>query len=210
MGAAIEEPRAILTNFIAACIDSKSKSNSSSNMVSSSLLVLTVLLLAGAELTPRVGASCSLEPNHNYPSRLNKTTLLVCNDTKQERVCIVGAGSSAVHMGWLLRRRGFVNTVLFEREDRVGGKIWTHEPTVEGDIVRELSAAFLSPDYFEVRGLMDRFGQIDVPFSVSKMIQMHASNTTASMTPSKWYNEWVSSITGTTDAAANAKNIIDR
>jgi hypothetical protein len=97
--------------------------------------------------------------------------------------------------------------------DRVGGKIFTHEPTVEGDVVRELSAAFLSPDYYEVRGLADRFGQVEVPFSVSKMIQMHSPNSTAVATPSEWYNTWVANITGNTNATANAQAIssaIDR
>jgi hypothetical protein len=176
----------------------------SMDVARASLLLWSIISLSMFVLAD---STCQIEPGHHYPSRLNQTTLRVCNDTKAERVCIVGAGSSAVHMGWLLRRRGYVNTVLFEKMDRIGGKIFTHEPVVHGDVVRELSAAFLSPDYYEVRGLADRFGQVEVPFSVSKMIQMHSTNSAAVATPAEWYNTWISNITGNSNVTANGDAI---
>ena len=38
----------------------------------------------------------------------------------------MGGGASGVHAAWLLRRRGFNRTTLFEQNaGRLGGKIWT-------------------------------------------------------------------------------------
>ena len=38
----------------------------------------------------------------------NHTTLRTCTGgIRPEKMCIIGGGSSGVHMGWLLKRRGF-------------------------------------------------------------------------------------------------------
>lgn len=103
-------------------------------------------------LSPQGG--CGPEPGFVYPSRLNRTAQLVCSVPRPERVCVVGGGASGLHMAWLLRRRGFLNTTVFERDEVLGGKIRTHPrqtaPFNNDPITRELGAAFLSPDYDEV------------------------------------------------------------
>jgi hypothetical protein len=147
---------------------------------------------------PSSSLLCRQETNvPNYSSTYNKTALLQCiNGTRPEKMCIVGAGSSGIHMGWLLKRRGFVNTVVYERRNRTGGDIWTWSPppppTLKGSaakdindgITRELGAAFLSPDYDEVRGLLKRFRLPEVPISVKKEMDFHSNNET--MLASSW------------------------
>ena len=99
------------------------------------LLLATVVLLVhyysskvSAWAAAPLPDGCKVESGHDYPSFWNRTALLVCEGVhRPERVCIVGGGSSGVHMGWLLRRRGFDNTVLFEKNGRLGGDAWTRE-----------------------------------------------------------------------------------
>ena len=61
--------------------------------------------------------------------------------TRVEKICIIGAGSSGIHLGYLLKRRGFHNTVIFEQRNRTGGDVWTLNknaaPNSDG-ITREL------------------------------------------------------------------------
>ena len=41
---------------------------------------------------------------------------------RQERVCVVGAGPAGIHMALSLKRLGYQNVVVLEKEGRVGGK----------------------------------------------------------------------------------------
>ena len=107
----------------------------------------------------------------------NHTTLRTCTGgIRPEKMCIIGGGSSGVHMGWLLKRRGFENTILYEQKKRLGGFIWTRPKDLQTNITRELGAAFLSPDYIEVREFLKRYNESGVPLSVKHM--MHFHNTT--------------------------------
>ena len=96
---------------------------------------------------------CSIETNvPSYFSEFNQTALLRCEGnktapgdassaTRVEKICIIGAGSSGIHLGYLLKRRGFHNTVIFEQRNRTGGDVWTLNknaaPNSDG-ITREL------------------------------------------------------------------------
>ena len=91
---------------------------------------------------------CFLEPGYSYDSLWNETSLRVCPGViRSERVCIVGGGSSGVHLGWLLKRRGF-SPILFEKNSRLGGDIWTRHITPnftnsdDDDFTREVSQQF--------------------------------------------------------------------
>jgi hypothetical protein len=64
-----------------------------------SLLLLGNVLLSLAK-------NCHIEKGYSYDSFLNDTSLLKCNELRNEKICIIGGGLSAVHMGWLLKRRG--------------------------------------------------------------------------------------------------------
>lgn len=44
---------------------------------------------------------------------------------KDDRICIVGAGIAGVYMAYLLKKRGYNNIVLIEKNDWVGGKCHT-------------------------------------------------------------------------------------
>ena len=142
---------------------------------------VVVIASASAETVSSLSkdnSDCILDDKKYYYDGLwNSTTLRICPDvTRPEKMCIVGGGSSGVHFAWLLKRRGFHNTVLFEKNDRLGGMIWT-KPGDKSDpktsITRELGAAFLSPDYYEVRAFLKRYNQSDVPLSVVSMMHFH-------------------------------------
>lgn len=168
--------------------------------------------------------SCYVEPGYNYDSLWNTTALRLCKSLdgkpRPEKVCIVGGGSSGTHLGWLLKRRGW-NPVLFERNGRLGGEIWTRYrlPSDDGgdNVTRELGAAFLSPDYDEVRALLARYNQTEVAISSIDEMQFHVHfpddepnpvETTSSraervVTPQVWAEHWVSRITGSDNVTAN-------
>mmetsp|Transcript_66261 Transcript_66261/g.133494 ORF Transcript_66261/g.133494 Transcript_66261/m.133494 type:complete len:202 (+) Transcript_66261:226-831(+) len=142
---------------------------------------LRVLLVSYAVAVVYADTSCFLEPGFSYESLWNETALRICPGVERsEKVCIVGGGSSGVHLGWALKRRGF-EPVVFERNGRLGGEVWTRHrvPNPEGvddddDVTRELGAAFLSPDYDEVRALLQRYNQSEQPLSAVTEMRFHA------------------------------------
>jgi len=84
------------------------------------------------------------------------------------RIGVVGAGVAGVHMAWLLRRRGFRNITILERNDYVGGKVLTLR---EGGLQHEMGACYTSPDYRQVRALLSEFGLYDrVPIAGRNVI----------------------------------------
>lgn len=94
---------------------------------------------------------------------------------------------------------------VFEALDRVGGKAHTLTGGVGGDpITRDAGAEFLSPDYVETRALVRRFGLTELPISRSQDIRFHTSNGSVT-TSTAWANAWIANITGSSDAAANAR-----
>jgi len=149
------------------------------------------------------GLDCYVESGYDYPSLWNTTALRICKGPpRKEKICIVGAGLSGLHLGWLLKRRGYENTVVFEENNRTGGKAFTLLGGVGGDgITREAGAAFLSTDYYEVRGLIQRYNQTEELVSVSKEIHFHWNSTVGRGT--QWANDLVSQYTGKTDPAVN-------
>lgn len=90
---------------------------------------------------------------------------------KSDRVCVVGAGASGVHMAASLKKRGFDKVVIFENTDRVGGKCYDINyrgvPQAQGANVLEANyfnednlipfvrEYGLEDDLTEVTGLMD-------------------------------------------------------
>lgn len=126
------------------------------------LLSIIPLLVHSQISRASASSSCFTEPGYSYDALWNLTALRVCPDVvRKERVCIIGGGSrfsrshyftlkivnslrtnSGVHFGWLLKRRGF-EPVLFEKNGRLGGDIWTRHRVSNGvdddDITREVS-----------------------------------------------------------------------
>jgi uncharacterized protein (TIGR03792 family) len=186
---------------------------------------------------PPPSLKCGLDsPKYFYPGLWNRTSLRKCTGaTRPEKMCIIGGGSSGVHMGWLLKRRGFENTVLYEQNDRLGGFVWTRPKDAQTNVTRELGAEFLSPDYVEVREFLKRYNQTDVPLSVKHMMHFHNTSNlptptstkgTASLNvgnnsssnfrsrdipelPSIYYNNWLKNYTGSNDPNINGKLVSD-
>lgn len=75
--------------------------------------------------------------------------------SKSQRIAIVGAGPSGLTAARTLEEQGYENVTVFERENRVGGKVYSLQSSLG---VSELGAVFASPDYELVLGLADEYG----------------------------------------------------
>jgi len=45
---------------------------------------------------------------------------------KDSKIAIIGAGAGGAHMAYLLKKKGYENITIFEKEDYVGGKANHH------------------------------------------------------------------------------------
>ena len=64
------------------------------------------------------------------------------------RICIVGGGPAGLSAGMYLEQKGYENYVIFERNDRVGGKCWS--PHYNGRRY-EMGAIMGVPSYYALR-----------------------------------------------------------
>ena len=64
----------------------------------------------------------------------------------QDHVCIVGAGPAGIHMALSLKDRGYKDVTIFEKTNRVGGKI--KDVKFDG-YYQWQGAIFLTADYFD-------------------------------------------------------------
>jgi hypothetical protein len=85
-------------------------------------IIICALVLTCCKSDP----TCHLESSYHYDDhnmgRYNTTSLRVCTpQDRDEAICIVGSGLSAVHLGWLLRRRGLFDVTLLSHStiDRI-------------------------------------------------------------------------------------------
>jgi predicted NAD/FAD-dependent oxidoreductase len=74
--------------------------------------------------------------------------------SKSRRIAVVGAGPSGLTAADTLKQLGYGRVTVFEKNDRVGGKV--NSLRVGGN-VSELGAVFASPDYTKVLGLADKY-----------------------------------------------------
>ena len=63
-----------------------------------------------------------------------------------DRVCVVGAGPSGIHMAVSLRDRGYKNIRIFEKTGRVGGK--SYDTQLNG-YYQSQGSTFVTPEYFD-------------------------------------------------------------
>eukprot|EP00041_Stephanoeca_diplocostata_P031974 m.1010532 g.1010532 ORF g.1010532 m.1010532 type:complete len:1024 (+) comp24060_c0_seq2:222-3293(+) len=177
------------------------------------ILGYTTLVVASHPQNDFVSEECVTEIDQHYDSKWNLTALRVCkNASHPEKVCIVGAGTSGIHMGWLLHRRGYHNTVVFEAGNRTGGKVYTLTNGVGDGVTREAGAAFLSPDYVEFRAMINRYRLREVPMFQSSMIRAHTTESNGStivQTTSDWLNTQLAMYTNSTDSNANKKALAE-
>jgi hypothetical protein len=74
---------------------------------------------------------------------------------KSLRIAVVGAGPSGLTAADTLKGLGYQNVTVFEKNNRVGGKVLSYH---SGSSVFELGAVFASPDYTLTLGLADKYG----------------------------------------------------
>jgi hypothetical protein len=74
--------------------------------------------------------------------------------SKSRRVAVVGAGPSGLTAADTLSQLGYGKVTVFEKNDRVGGKVNSFR---SGSNISELGAVFASPDYTKVLGLADKY-----------------------------------------------------
>ena len=65
---------------------------------------------------------------------------------RQDRVCIVGAGASGIHMALSLKKRNFTDIVIYEKSNRIGGK--SFDVTID-NTVNYMGAVFIESNYFD-------------------------------------------------------------
>ena len=70
----------------------------------------------------------------------------VTGPSLQDKVCIVGAGPAGIHMALSLKDRGYKDIIIFEKTDRIGGKI--KDVKFDG-YYQWQGAIFLTSDYFD-------------------------------------------------------------
>jgi hypothetical protein len=86
---------------------------------------------------------------------------------KSTRIAVVGAGPSGLTAAYTLKQQGYPNVTVFEKNDRVGGKVYSYR---NGNNVSELGAVFASPDYKLVLGLADKYKIPYVPYTLGQSI----------------------------------------
>jgi len=80
---------------------------------------------------------------------------------KGDRVAIVGAGPSGLHMAHVLKKKlGIKDITILERSDRFGGKTVTIDDQTNPGVVHELGTCYMHPAYFAVRAYMQELKEM--------------------------------------------------
>ncbi len=98
---------------------------------------------------------------------------------KGERVLVVGAGPSGLHMAHLLKNKvGIDDITIMELTDRHGGKTKSIPSATHEGVVHELGTCYLHPAYFAVRAYMQEIKQMpgcDLPGFAEEVEPLHYS-----------------------------------
>lgn len=76
-----------------------------------------------------------------------------------DKIAIVGAGPSGIHMALLLKQKGFKNVEILEKTSRIGGK--SHSIGHKG-AVHEMGTVYISPDYTSIHELLEQYQPNDM------------------------------------------------
>jgi hypothetical protein len=106
------------------------------------LRVLSVAFLAGVAGLSL--SACGSTPTESVGST-QASSLLLAEPSKSLRIAVVGAGPSGLTAADTLNSLGYQNVTVFEKNNRVGGKVYS-VPSPAGGFV-ELGAVFASADY---------------------------------------------------------------
>ncbi len=88
---------------------------------------------------------------------------------KADRIAIVGAGPAGIHLAHLLNARRYSHVTVFERENRVGGRVLSVE---HKGFAHEMGACYIPDHYDEYRRLVRtyRVGTLGAPKSYHRSI----------------------------------------
>jgi oxygen-dependent protoporphyrinogen oxidase len=128
------------------------------------LAMLAGVLAVGCSSAPdettraREGASpqeVASAPGGDGNLGVSQEKLALAKPSKSLRIAVVGAGPSGLMAADTLQGLGYKNVTVFEKNARVGGKVFSYK---SGSNVTDLGAVFASPDYKVVLGLADKYG----------------------------------------------------
>lgn len=95
---------------------------------------------------------------------------MACVMVKDEKVAIIGAGAAGLTAAYYLNKSGYKNVVVFEKNNRVGGKV--HSVKVE-DRVYELGAVWFCREY---RTILELAKELKVPFKTARDTDLIVKN----------------------------------
>jgi oxygen-dependent protoporphyrinogen oxidase len=111
------------------------------------------LVVAGASAIAAPG--CSSAPDASERVQTSQTKLALELPSKSLRIAIVGAGPSGLSAADTLNGLGYEKVTVFEKNDRVGGKVYSVRNPAGGFV--ELGAVFASADYSTVLGYASKY-----------------------------------------------------
>eukprot|EP00092_Neocalanus_flemingeri_P089300 GFUD01112994.1.p1 GENE.GFUD01112994.1~~GFUD01112994.1.p1 ORF type:complete len:612 (-),score=92.37 GFUD01112994.1:186-2021(-) len=123
----------------------------------------------------------------------------------KDRVCIIGAGASGIHMATSLKKRKYENVVVFERSIRVGGKCY--DVNYRGT-PNALGASYLEANAFNEDNIIPFLREYGldslVPVSSTHMWATNsASDPGSKLTPSQFTLGTISKLTNSTSPKEN-------
>lgn len=74
--------------------------------------------------------------------------------SKHDRIAIIGAGPSGIHMAYKLKEAGYRNVTIFEKTNYIGGKSDTR---YHRRVPHEMGTVYAQPDYTEIYRLVKEF-----------------------------------------------------
>ena len=110
-------------------------------------LIIILLLICGYNaLSPEVILSTAQNILLNPGPAVGIPYPDIPGPSKDDRVCVVGAGPSGVHMAMRLKKLGYQDVVIFEKSNRVGGK--SYDVKYRG-VYYPMGTIFAEPSYFD-------------------------------------------------------------
>ncbi len=89
------------------------------------------------------------------------------SSVQNQKIAIIGAGISGISAAYYLKKQGYENVTIFEKENRLGGKILSRE--FDGPLY-ELGAVWVFKDYKEIIKLAQEYKVPLTRFSAKKTI----------------------------------------
>jgi protoporphyrinogen/coproporphyrinogen III oxidase len=113
-------------------------------------------------------SACSSAPTSETVAQSGSQDLSIAPPSKSLRIAVVGAGPSGLTAADTLSQLGYENVTVFEKNNRVGGKVYS-VPNGNGTFA-ELGAFFATDDYTTVLGYAKKYGISYVPFGATQTI----------------------------------------